>query len=312
MDKFEGPEKKLEIILSDPQTGLRDNTDGHWARVVRASGAEILKHKYSENLNSYLLSESSLFVSDDHITMITCGRTTPVKALPVILQYIDTGNVAYVIYRRKNLNFPDEQPTEFSDDLVHLLKYFPGTSIQLGPDTRDHIHVFCYAKPQVSSPPDATLQVLMHGIDPSVSRTFYIENNDLESQRCVLSRLNNLYPAMHIDNHFFYPQGYSLNGISDKSYFTIHVSPQPEASYASFESNILDEKSAAIIAEVISIFNPKRYSLVLTPNGDGHNSRLTHDVMAIIQSEYQAMDQISHAFNPYYTTIFSNFIKRRQ
>ena len=107
MDRFEGPEKKLEIILSDPQTGLRDNSDGRWDRVVRASGAEILKRKYGNNLDSYLLSESSLFVWDDRILIITCGRTTPVKALPVMLEFIAADNVAYLFYERKNLNFPD-------------------------------------------------------------------------------------------------------------------------------------------------------------------------------------------------------------
>ena len=36
MEKFEGQEKKLEIILFPPQAGLRNNTEDRWDRVARA------------------------------------------------------------------------------------------------------------------------------------------------------------------------------------------------------------------------------------------------------------------------------------
>ena len=40
--KFEGPEKKLEIILYRPLKNLRNPSSGSWKRVVAASGAEII------------------------------------------------------------------------------------------------------------------------------------------------------------------------------------------------------------------------------------------------------------------------------
>jgi len=310
MDRFEGPEKKLEIILSVPQTALRDNSDGRWDRVVRASGAEIIKIKYGKKLDSYLLSESSLFVWDDRILIITCGRTTPVMALPVILDYISRDQIACLFYERKNLNFPDDQPTGFEDDHIFLSNYFPGRSIMMGSALRDYLHVFYYTNAAVALPPDASLQILMHDIDPTVARTFFHHNSNGAQQAKILARLTGLYPMMNIDSHFFYPQGYSLNGILDTKYYTVHVTPQPEASYASFESNLIDHDSPKVIADVVSIFKPKRYSLVVTTTDNGNATELHHSLTAY-PSGYRAMDQMRHEFDSHYKASFSNFLKQR-
>jgi S-adenosylmethionine decarboxylase len=76
-------------------------------RVVRASGAEILNCVSTAELDGYLLSESSLFVWEERLLLITCGQTTPVRTLPEILEFIDRDRIAFLFYERKNLNFPD-------------------------------------------------------------------------------------------------------------------------------------------------------------------------------------------------------------
>jgi S-adenosylmethionine decarboxylase len=310
MDRFEGPEKKLEIILSVPQTGLRDNTDGRWDRVVRASGAEIVKRKYGKKLDGYLLSESSLFVWDDRILIITCGRTTPVMALPVVLDYIAKDRIACLFYERKNMNFPDDQPTGFEDDQIYLSNYFPGKSMMLGSVLRDYIHVFYYANATKTLPSDTSLQILMHDIDPTVAGAFFHQHSSASQQTATLGRLTGLYPHMNIDSHFFCPQGYSLNGISDTKYYTVHVTPQPEASYASFESNLIDHDSPKVIAEIVSIFQPKRFSLMVTTSQNGKETEL-HQSLTAHPTGYRAMDQMRGEFDGLYKASFSNFLKQR-
>lgn len=310
MENFEGPEKKLEVILSAPQTGLRDNTDRRWDRVVRACGAEIIKRECAAKLDSYLLSESSLFVWNDRILLITCGKTTPTKALPIILKYVAKPQIAYLFYERKNLNFPNEQPTDVDDDLAYLRTHFAGNSIRLGPACGDHLHVFYYAKPNGCPLPDTSVQILMHDIDPAVATTFYYDSTDIDRQNEMLTRLKTLYPAMKVENHFFYPQGYSLNGISEDNYFTIHVTPQPEASYVSFESNMFNHESAGVVQKIISLFNPLRFSVVLTATTKGQFEDLHNRVM-VEPPGYQAIDQTFCEFDHHYTTIFSNFLKQR-
>jgi len=104
--KFEGPEKKLEIILFAPQAGLRSNRDGQWDRVAKASRAAIISGIATDDLDAYLLSESSLFVWEDRILMITCGKTTLINAVPEILKIVNRDRIAFVFYERKSFMFP--------------------------------------------------------------------------------------------------------------------------------------------------------------------------------------------------------------
>jgi S-adenosylmethionine decarboxylase len=150
----------------------------------------------------------------------------------------------------------------------------------------------------------------MHDIDPSVARTFFRENSPAELQAATLTRLTEIYPLMNIDSHFFYPQGYSLNGISSKNYYTVHVTPQSEASYVSFESNIIDHDSPKVVEKVVSVFNPKRYSLVFKTTNDGLYADF-HRTLVANQPGYQTMDQMRHKFDGHYTASFSNFLKQR-
>jgi len=88
-------------------------------------------------------------------------------------------------------------------------------------------------------------------------------------------------PEMKMDDFLFSPSGYSMNGIMkedmvkkldssenlespgkgrDPSFVTIHVTPQPSCSYASFETNSLSA-STQLIRQVLEIFNPEKFIL---------------------------------------------------
>ncbi|HEX4046452.1 MAG TPA: adenosylmethionine decarboxylase, partial [Elusimicrobiota bacterium] len=72
---FEGPEKKLELALAPGQPSLRARGLDYWKMIVGKARAQILSSLSNESLDAHLLSESSLFVADNWLTMITCGRT---------------------------------------------------------------------------------------------------------------------------------------------------------------------------------------------------------------------------------------------
>jgi S-adenosylmethionine decarboxylase len=93
---FEGAEKKLELISRSARFRQRD--EAYWATVVEAAGAKILSRISSESCDAYLLSESSLFVWDDRVTMITCGRTTLVRAANFLLDDLPPEKVDFLIY----------------------------------------------------------------------------------------------------------------------------------------------------------------------------------------------------------------------
>ena len=72
-----------------------------------------------------------------------------------------------------------------------------------------------------------------------------------------------LVPGAHIDDLVFDPCGYSANALTNDHYFTIHVTPQPECSYASFETNVpVNSKTYnQLVQQVLEIFKPGRFTV---------------------------------------------------
>ena len=308
--KFEGPEKKLEIILTSPQKGLRSNSNRRWDRVVRASAAEVISKIFTAHVDAYLLSESSLFVWDDRILMITCGKTSLINAVPEILCIVDKAKVAFVFYERKSFMFPDEQPSNFEDDVSCMLKHFSGKSYRLGPANDDHVHVFYACPVPGSCEPDVTLEVLMHELECGAVEIFSFNQAHTPEQIDRLCGLSGLYPKMDKDRHLFSPYGYSVNGVFDKSYFTVHVTPQPEGSYASFETNVMEADYSQRINQVLSIFNPGRFSIVLTTSMD-QRSRSLHSTVGDAVAGYVAAEKSLYEFNCDYAVTLLNYVRSR-
>ena len=78
--------------------------------------------------DAYLLSESSLLVHDDYLTIITCGRTRLIESVFTLLDHIGPDDVRYLIYQRKNEHFPERQRTTFYEDARRLRGAHPRSS----------------------------------------------------------------------------------------------------------------------------------------------------------------------------------------
>ncbi|KAF9100213.1 spermidine resistance protein [Mortierella sp. AD031] len=105
---------------------------------------------------------------------------------------------------------------------------------------------------------DQTIEILMTDLNPKAMRKFYHHSDKDQSSGSEggesvdrLTGLANLFPETEIDSFLFTPCGYSANALVKSKqgdanattmvpgkYFTIHVTPEPVCSYASFETNI--------------------------------------------------------------------------
>ena len=74
---FEGSEKKFEVIVKN--VNLRTFPLSFWEEMVAACQAKILSSMSNNFYDAYLLSESSLFVTQDRCIMITCGQTRLIR-----------------------------------------------------------------------------------------------------------------------------------------------------------------------------------------------------------------------------------------
>jgi len=76
----------------------------------------------------------------------------------------------------------------------------------------------------------------------------------------------NLLPGAVIDAALFDPCGYSANGLLSDSYFNIHITPQEECSYVSFETNVKVSCYKELIRKVLETFKPGRFLMTLFAN----------------------------------------------
>ncbi len=86
---FEGPEKVLEIDFAPGHgsaRGLRDIPRGSWDGILTEAACTILDTLSNDKFDSYVLSESSLFVYPLKMILKTCGTTTLLKAIGPLLE----------------------------------------------------------------------------------------------------------------------------------------------------------------------------------------------------------------------------------
>lgn len=139
-------------------------------------------------------------------------------------------------------------------------------------DKDDQIDVFSNA----SDSSDLESDTGTNGSLPSELTTEGHGLGTVVSNSCGLSDVYPLskYPDSRIDAYLFTPCGFSANGVvpspdrkAGTHYFTVHVTPEPHCSYASFETNVPEgqngRETAEITSHVVDIFKPGRFSITL-------------------------------------------------
>lgn len=257
---FEGPEKKLELVMTPELGSLRKLDPGVWRQVVEAAGAGILSELRNEHCHGYLLSESSLFVYDDWFVMITCGQTTLVDALEEFLRHVPADSIAFLVYERKNEHYPEHQPTTFYDDARRLQSMVPGRAVRFGDEHGHYIQMFHSTRDFVPETSDPTIEILMHSIDRGVARAFMGRRTNDMSDGLGLEAV---LPGFTTSEHVFEPAGYSLNALKGSEYYTVHVTPEDLGSYVSFETNHdFRGTASALVASVVEVFQPRAFDVL--------------------------------------------------
>ncbi len=266
---FEGPEKKIELHISTTEPSLRGWGYPFWESVVKKAKATVLSKISNENCDAYLLSESSLFVYDHKVLIITCGSTTLVYSLLEVLERIPHHTIEFLSFERKDESYPQLQATNFEKDVEILQKKIDGNSLYLGSPEGRHIALFYLNKTYSPPTEDITIEVLMSGIGENSKKIFSLGPDAITAKELrKKSGLNDLIPGFTIDDHLFNPCGYSLNAIQGAYYYSIHVTPQDPGSYISFETNYpfpVKNNPSSIentLNKLFSIFTPKSYNLL--------------------------------------------------
>ncbi|KAI4120422.1 MAG: hypothetical protein LQ338_007036, partial [Usnochroma carphineum] len=183
-NSFEGPEKLLEVWfsaspLSLPEAsapgGLKIVPAELWKEMLDLVNCKVLSVVESEDVDAYLLSESSMFVFPHKLILKTCGTTTLLSGLPKILEIAAlvakfphslansirgtaTAAIPYrVFYSRKNFLFPDRQRgphRSWRDEVKSLDRLFlGGSAYMIGKMNGEHWYLYLTEPNTMLTPP---------------------------------------------------------------------------------------------------------------------------------------------------------------
>ncbi|KAK9289177.1 hypothetical protein L1049_017651 [Liquidambar formosana] len=292
---FEGFEKRLELHFSgdDPvlHMGLRQLDFESLEEILHAVQCTIVSAVGNQFFDSYVLSESSLFVYPTKIIIKTCGTTQLLKSVRPLLNHACHMGLTLCAcrYTRGSFIFPKSQPfphTSFKEEVIYLEENLPNNlcytkaSVMPSKLASHSWHVFTACDENnimVKQMPDVlyTIEVCMTELDRVLSRKFFRrpggdgKSGDVAGKEMTeATGIGEINPAALICDFGFDPCGYSMNGIDGDRYSTIHVTPEDGYSYASFEcvGSVYDDQDdiVQVLKKVVQVFRPATMSVSTT------------------------------------------------
>ncbi|OWM65859.1 hypothetical protein CDL15_Pgr015284 [Punica granatum] len=293
---FEGFEKRLEIsfspapIFSAPEgLGLRALTRAQLDVILEPACCSIVAQLSNDDFDSYVLSESSLFVYPSRVILKTCGTTKLLLSIPPILRLAESLGlgVSSVSYSRGSFIFPELQPSphrSFTEEVAVLNEYFGhlrAAAYVIGDPNRTwHVYSASKEKKEVRASPfdcdrtgGVTVEICMTGLERDKAAVFFKTSGDYSARDMTkLSGIFDVMPGHVICDFDFDPCGYSMNGIEGRSYSTVHVTPEDGFSYASYEAKGFDTTRVGLdtlVGLVARCFGPSEFSVAITCGSGG-------------------------------------------
>ncbi|XP_038077613.1 S-adenosylmethionine decarboxylase proenzyme-like [Patiria miniata] len=327
---YEGTEKLLEIwfeplrhrngdIHGQGTPDLKVIPRERLVELMKLVHCEIVSEKCRDEHHAYVLSESSMFLSKERFILKTCGTTTLLSAIEPILKLAkDFCGFTFktVFYSRKNFFRPElqEVPHRNFEDEVHYLDtlFDCGAAYMLGRINGDCWHLYTLDICNGQNQPDQTLEILMTQLDPSIMKHFKDTTGRKAADVTKASGIADLLPDCQIDDFLFEPCGYSMNGLLPKDgYMTIHVTPEEEYSYVSFETNIELEDYGDLVNKVLTTFNPGKCVMTLFASKTAKCGTSMKALSETFLDKYRRHDRQFSQFQTYDLT-FATYIRDKK
>lgn len=326
---FEGYEKRLEVcfyepgLFTDPEgRGLRALSKSQLDEILDPAQCTIVSSLLNDEVDSYVLSESSLFVYPYKMIMKTCGTTKLLLSIPPILNLAGTLGltVSSVRYTRGSFIFPGAQPfphRSFSEEVAVLDEHFNKLGLTSeayvmgGADEHENWHVYsAHAKPTCNSDNVYTLEMCMTNLDQRKASVFFKTHSSSAAEMTAASGIRKILPESDICDFDFEPCGYSMNALEGGAVSTIHVTPEDGFSYASFEAVGYDFNKSMdlgyLVERVLACFGPAKFSVALHSSVAGNT---LSSVFNIDVKGYACGELCREAFGDGSSIIYSSFVR---
>lgn len=325
---FEGYEKRLEItffepsIFADPEgKGLRALSKAQLDEILTPAECTIVSSLKNDDVDSYVLSESSLFVFAYKIVIKTCGTTKLLLSIPAILKLAESISltVRSVRYTRGSFIFPGAQTfphRSFSEEVSVLDGHFDKLGLSSkayvmgGFDKPQKWYVYsASAGPVPAHEQVYTLEMCMTSLDRERASVFYKTQWSSAETMTKDSGIRMILPKSNICDFEFDPCGYSMNAIEDAAISTIHVTPEDGFSYASFEAvgYDLNDGLEQLVQRVLACFEPGEFSIAV---GAAVASKSLEKTCAIDVEGYSLEEKSHEELGREGSIMYQKFVKK--
>lgn len=320
---FEGTEKLLEIWFhseskgsnhlngkkhcNDKKDDLRNIPRKRLDELLKVVDAEIVSVDKNEFIDSYVLSESSMFISSNRFIIKTCGIIKLLFSIQPLFELVKEYTcmkLANFFYSRKVYLKPEEQigiHQTFNTEVNYLEELVPGGSPYII-GSKEGEQWYLFTSDNNSNSPDnddATLEILMSNMDNKAMVEFTKMKNDSSVEVIKNSGIEKIVPGSMNDGCLFNPIGFSMNGLNKNGYYTIHVTPQASCSYVSFETNIKRKDYSQIVNQVVDIFKPNKFIITLFSTKGSMCGDASKALDRVTLNQYCCDDKSSHQLKNY-------------
>lgn len=317
---FEGCEKKLEMEFTK-NGDIRSISREKWEKILDQANCSIISYMYNDHCDSYLLSESSLFVYPHKIMLKTCGTTALIHCIAGIIAETENLDlsVSFVQYSRTTFMYPKEQPfphQDFSSETEYLNQFFDGSAYIFGPTSGSPWHVYIADMDPDAYSSDQSLEIVMFDLPEDTMAHFHRKNleahilksgEDSGLAASETSGISKIVGSGKIDAFVFDPCGYSCNVLDGPGYFTIHITPEPDCCFVSFDTNFPVSSYKSILCKVVNIFRPAKFAAcIMSDESAPLLPKFSADLFGSL-SDYVICDMTMHRFKGSFSAGFACF-----
>uniref|UniRef100_A0A6G1SK17 S-adenosylmethionine decarboxylase proenzyme n=1 Tax=Aceria tosichella TaxID=561515 RepID=A0A6G1SK17_9ACAR len=320
---YEGTEKLLEIWFTKTDSRRIDNCDlrkiqrAALESLLKFARCQILSMRRTEHFDGYVLSESSMFIYKERIILKTCGQTTLLNCIEPLLylarEVAGFDEILDVFYSRKNFMRPELQEKMHSsfDHEIEMLdaEFELGSAYCMGKLNKDCWYLYTLHPEHGVTQPDQTLELIMVDLDEKIMSNFCRPASSSAREATQKSGIDRLFPNMQVDDFLFDPCGYSMNGfLRSGHYVTIHVTPEPEFSYVSFETNAPQASYMELISKILRLFSPTKFIMTIFANEASMAYNHLHEYKSTSFAGYQIEENQFTRFKNYELT-YGNYCR---
>lgn len=322
-DFYEGTEKLLEIWFTKTDTRRVDTCDLRKIQraaldsLLKFARCQILSMRRTEHFDGYVLSESSMFIYKDRIILKTCGQTTLLNCIEPLLylarEVAGFDEILDVFYSRKNFMRPELQEKMHSsfDHEIEILdaEFELGSAYCMGKLNKDCWYLYTLHPEKGVRVPDQTLELIMVDLDEKTMSNFIRPTSLSAREATQKSGIDRLFPNMQVDDFLFDPCGYSMNGfLRSGHYVTIHVTPETDFSYVSFETNAPQASYMELISKILRLFAPTKFVMTIFANESSPAYNHLHEYKSSSFAGYQIEENQFTRFKNYELT-YGNYCR---